>query len=64
MTAENQPLPRTLPSRDAIVRAVASSTAIETGQHIAEIEARLRDKMAVLPHLTLARAHAAPSGRR
>jgi hypothetical protein len=39
MNAKTQ---RNLPSRQAIVRAVASSTAIETGQRIAAIEARLQ----------------------
>jgi hypothetical protein len=36
-----QPPSRQRPSRKAIVRAVASSTAIETGERIASIEARL-----------------------
>lgn len=64
MTPTTPPRPRTLPSLDAIVRAVASSTAIETGQRIAEIESRLHDKMALVPHLTLARTRPAASGRR
>ncbi len=36
------PRPRKLPSRSAILRAVASSTAIETGEGVAAIEARLQ----------------------
>jgi len=39
----SSPRPRQTPSRDAILRAVASSTAIETGQPVADIEARLRN---------------------
>lgn len=42
------------PSREAIVRAVASSTAIETGQPIADIEARLRGDKLKFSHLSLA----------
>lgn len=42
------------PSREAILRAVASSTAIETGQRIADIEAQLRDDHAKFSHLSLA----------
>jgi hypothetical protein len=45
---------RQTPSRDAIVRAVASSTAIETGQRIAVIEAKLRSTQATSPLLSLA----------
>jgi hypothetical protein len=45
---------RQTPSRDAIVRAVASSTAIETGQRIAVIEAKLRSAQAASPLLSLA----------
>ena len=43
------------PSRKAIVRAVASSTAIETGQRIEQIERTLRDKNSKFRDLTLAR---------
>ncbi|WP_091239017.1 hypothetical protein [Aquimonas voraii] len=42
------------PSRQAIVRAVASSTAIETGQRIAAIEAMLHGGRKSFPHLSLA----------
>lgn len=51
------PSPRTrhTPSQQAIVRAVASSTAIETGERIVDIESRLRHPHAHLPHLSLAR---------
>ncbi|MEW5885912.1 MAG: hypothetical protein AB1735_04320 [Pseudomonadota bacterium] len=45
---------RKLPSHQAIVRAVASSTAIETGQRIAEIEAALREGRRTFAHLSLA----------
>ena len=46
--------PYKAPSQDAIVRAVASSTAIETGQHIAAIEAKLRSGQPHVAHLSLA----------
>lgn len=49
-----QPPPRKRPSREAIVRAVASSTAIETGERIANIEARLRNRPTNAAHLSLA----------
>lgn len=49
-----QPTPRKRPSREAIVRAVASSTAIETGECIADIEARLRNRQTTAAHLSLA----------
>ncbi len=42
------------PSKAAIVRAVASSTAIETGQRIAAIEAALQNGSKKFPHLSLA----------
>lgn len=42
------------PSREAILRAVASSTAIETGQRIADIEAQLRNGNPKSTHLSLA----------
>ena len=50
----SSPRPRQTPSRDAILRAVASSTAIETGQPVADIEARLRNGKAGVPHVPLA----------
>ena len=50
----SQPPPRKRPSREAIVRAVASSTAIETGERIAIIEARLRNLQTNFVHLSLA----------
>ena len=46
--------PYKVPSQDAIVRAVASSTAIETGQRIAAIEAKLRSGQPQVAHLSLA----------
>lgn len=49
-----QPTLRKRPSREAIVRAVASSTAIETGECIANIEARLRNRQTNAAHLSLA----------
>jgi len=58
------PRPRATPSQEAIVRAVASSTAIETGQRIAEIETRLRHSVPCVPHITLALRHPAQPGRR
>jgi len=43
------------PSQQAILRAVASSTAIETGQSIAQIERHLRGKQRKFAHVGLAR---------
>ncbi|MGH8121432.1 MAG: hypothetical protein ACREPT_01525 [Rudaea sp.] len=43
------------PTREAIIRAVASSTAIETGQSIQAIERRLRDSNHSTRKLMLAR---------
>ena len=40
--------------RESIVRAVASSTAIETGQRIADIEAQLLGDKRRFTHLSLA----------
>ena len=58
MTTEFAPLaspPRKkVPSPQAVLRAVASSTALETGQSIAEIEAKLRSKEGKFRSLTLA----------
>ena len=42
------------PSRKAIIRAVASSTAIETGQSIAQLERMLRKKTSKFRHIALA----------
>ena len=41
--------------KQAIIRAVASSTAIETGQSIARIERKLRAGNSKFRHVTLAR---------
>ncbi|TAM63785.1 MAG: hypothetical protein EPN49_01495 [Rhodanobacter sp.] len=41
--------------KQAIIRAVASSTAIETGQSIARIERKLRAGNSNFRHVTLAR---------
>lgn len=49
-----QPTPHKQPSPEAIIRAVASSTAIETGERIANIEARLRNRQTNAAHLSLA----------
>jgi hypothetical protein len=43
------------PARSAIIRAVASSTAIETGQSIGQIERTLRDKRSKYRKISLAR---------
>ncbi len=43
------------PSKQAIIRAVASSTAIETGQRIEQIEQTLRSKTSKFDKLRLAR---------
>lgn len=43
------------PSHKALVRAVASSTAIETGKSVRQLEKVLRDKPAHLRTLTLAK---------
>ncbi|WP_394682468.1 hypothetical protein [uncultured Comamonas sp.] len=42
------------PNQAAVLRAVASSTALETGQSIAELERRLQQP-ARFPHIKLAR---------
>lgn len=49
-----KPRRRKAPSKAVIVRAVASSTAIETGQRIKDIEAKLRRTKRLFPHLSLA----------
>lgn len=41
-------------SRDRIIRAVASSTAIETGESVAVLEAKLRANNSKFKHVTLA----------
>ena len=47
--------PRTkTPSKKAIIRAVASSTAIETGQSVAQLERTLRSKKSKLGKIALA----------
>jgi len=42
------------PSRKALVRAVASSTAVETGHSIQVLEAKLRHKSRRFAHIKLA----------
>ncbi|WP_149088519.1 hypothetical protein [Pseudomonas prosekii] len=41
-------------SPDALIRTIASSTAIETGQSVEEIERKLKNKSAKFAHLNLA----------
>lgn len=41
-------------SREKIIRAVASSTAIETGESVAVLEAKLRANNSKFKHITLA----------
>lgn len=43
------------PDADSIIRAIASSTAIETGQSVAVIERKLKSRNSKFLHLTLAR---------
>ncbi|MGV8940809.1 MAG: hypothetical protein ACOH1P_04620 [Lysobacter sp.] len=50
----SKPQPK-VPSKQAIIRAVASSTAIETGKSIRLIEKQLRDKNPKFDALALAR---------
>lgn len=50
---ETKPIKR-IPSRQKILRAVASSTAIETGQPVEKLERLLRRKRSPFRHLTLA----------
>ncbi|MGJ7614225.1 MULTISPECIES: hypothetical protein [unclassified Variovorax] len=47
------PQPKT-PSRRAVLRAVASSTALETGQCVFELELRLQRATTRFPHIKLA----------
>jgi hypothetical protein len=63
MPPQTSPRPYQKPSRDAIIRAVASSTAIETGQPIVAIEAQLRSDRGKFPHLALALKPASPPAR-
>ncbi|MCV0437670.1 MAG: hypothetical protein K5880_03525 [Hydrogenophaga sp.] len=46
---------RKKPSRKAVLRAVASSTAIETGRRVADLERQLRRPVVRFPHIRLAR---------
>jgi len=46
---------RKQPTQAAIIRAVASSTAIETGQTVAELERKLKQRQSRFAHLVLAR---------
>ena len=55
MHMTNQRRQPKVPSRKAIVRAVASSTAIETGKKVAELEKILRRKSVRFPSLVLAK---------
>ena len=50
---EHKPRTKT-PSKKAIIRAVASSTAIETGQSVAQLKRILRSKKSKLRSITLA----------
>jgi hypothetical protein len=43
------------PSRKAVMRAVASSTAVETGQSMALLEQKLRQPSSRFAHIKLAR---------
>lgn len=49
------PKPAIKPSREAIWRSVASSTALATGQSVAELEAKLRNPSKRFAHIKLAR---------
>lgn len=51
----SQPRQPKVPSRKAIVRAVASSTAIETGKQVQQLEKLLRAKPAKFRTLALAK---------
>jgi len=46
---------RKAPSRKAVLRSVASSTAVETGQDVAQLERRLQQPAVRFPHIKLAR---------
>lgn len=45
---------RKTPSQQAILRAIASSTAIETGQSIEQLERKLKSKTGKFRHVALA----------
>lgn len=47
--------PRKKPSRKAMLRSVASSTAVETGRSVAQLEQQLKQPTARFPHIKLAR---------
>lgn len=49
------PAARTKPLRQSVLRSVASSTAVETGQPVADLEAKLRRSARRFAHITLAR---------
>ena len=46
---------RKTPSRQALLRAVASSTAVETGRSVVQLEQRLQQPTVRFPHIKLAR---------
>lgn len=46
---------RKTPSRQALLRAVASSTAVETGKPVPQLEKALKQPSARFAHITLAR---------
>ena len=46
---------RKTPSQKALLRAVASSTAVETGRPVAQIEQKLQQPVARFAHIKLAR---------
>lgn len=57
-TKPTQPAPKVVrqkPSQQAVWRAVASSTAVETGQSIALLESKLREPSRRFAHINLAR---------
>ncbi|WP_179190298.1 hypothetical protein [Hydrogenophaga sp. IBVHS1] len=46
---------RKMPSQKAVLRAVASSTAVETGRSVEQLEQRLQQPTGRFPHIKLAR---------
>jgi hypothetical protein len=46
---------RKKPSRKAVLRSVASSTAVETGQSVAQLERKLQQPTVRFAHIKLAR---------
>lgn len=46
---------RKKPSTQAVLRAVASSTAVETGRSVAQLEQRLKQPVVRFAHIKLAR---------